>query len=164
MKQNLFKRVLSLVLCLLMVLTVVPMADLSVKANAANNICYTEFNSAEYSYEPGQYMANIALAQEGRNGASFGYSTEWCAYFISDCARIAGQEVAIPSHYNVSELCANIEKAGGKPIYDARKNTGSLYDAKIGDIVVVDTSKGGGNTRMSHVEIVYKVLGNQRCI
>ena len=35
-------------------------------------------------------MVKIALAQEWKTGASFGYTEYWCANFVSDCARIAG--------------------------------------------------------------------------
>ena len=104
-------------------------------------------------------MANIALAQNERTGSNLGYSDEWCAYFVSDCARIAGQTSAIPAHGNVLYLYNNIMNAGGKSIYDARNGTGSLSDAKIGDIAILDTTTGG-NTSRDHVEIVYKVSGS----
>ncbi|MBQ7331155.1 MAG: InlB B-repeat-containing protein [Oscillospiraceae bacterium] len=90
-------------------------------------------------------MISIALAQEGRTGAEFGYDDQWCAYFISDCARIAGQTPAIPPHGTCTYLYQRILNAGG---------TITTNDPKPGDICFINW-KGG--TRMSHVELVYRV-------
>lgn len=146
------KRTMSVILCLIIVLSI-PLQSF------AATVCYTNFYSAEYSSNPGQYMANIALAQNGRTGSDLGYSDQWCAYFVSDCARIAGQTAAIPAHGNVLSLYNNITNAGGVTIYDARNGTGSLSNAKIGDIAVLDTTTGS-NTSRDHVEIVYAVSGS----
>lgn len=146
------KRTMSVILCLIIVLSI-PLQSF------AATVCYTNFYSAEYSSNPGQYMANIALAQNGRTGSDLGYSDQWCAYFVSDCARIAGQTAAIPAHGNVLSLYNNITNAGGVTIYDARNGTGSLSNSKIGDIAVLDTTTGG-NTSRDHVEIVYAVSGS----
>ena len=62
MKQT--KRMLSFVLCLLMLVAVVPVME----AKATQSRSYN-FNSAEYSSDPGQYMVNIAEAQLGRTGS-----------------------------------------------------------------------------------------------
>ena len=42
--------------------------------------------SGNHAYD----IASVAEVQEGRTGASFGYSEHWCADFVSDCARSAG--------------------------------------------------------------------------
>ena len=56
--------------------------------------------SSDYtlSGDPAADMAAIALAQEGRTGSDIGYTEEWCANFIGDCALLAGQADAVPVH------------------------------------------------------------------
>lgn len=78
-------------------------------------------------------------------GKDFGYDDQWCAYFVSDCARIAGETGAIPAHGTCTYLYQNILSAGG---------TVSTQDPQPGDICFINW-KGG--SRMSHVEIVYQV-------
>ena len=95
--------------------------------------------------EGGADMIAIAMAQEGRIGKDFGYDDQWCAYFISDCARIAGETGAIPAHGTCTYLYQNILNAGGAV---------STQDPRPGDICFINW-KGG--SRMSHVEIVYHV-------
>lgn len=90
-------------------------------------------------------MVAIAMAQEGRTGSDFGYDDQWCAYFVSDCARIAGETGAIPAHGTCTYLYQNILNAGG---------TVTTNDPRPGDICFINWS---GGSRMSHVEIVYRV-------
>ena len=73
----------------------------------------SNFYSATYSSDPGQYIANIALAQVGRTQSSFGYTEAWCADFVSDCAVKANESSAIPAHAVVANLRNNIINAGG---------------------------------------------------
>lgn len=101
--------------------------------------------------EGGADMIAVALAQEGRTGGDFGYDDQWCAYFVSDCARIAGETGAIPAHGTCTYLYQNILDAGG---------TVSTQDPKPGDICFINW-KGG--SRMSHVEIVYQVENGMVC-
>ena len=63
-------------------------------------------------------MVAIAMAQEGRTGKDFGYDDQWCAYFVSDCARIAGETGAIPAHGTCTYLYQNILNAGGRVTTD----------------------------------------------
>lgn len=95
----------------------------------------------------GADMIAIAMAQEGRTGKDFGYDDQWCAYFVSDCARIAGETGAIPAHGTCTYLYQNILSAGG---------TVSTQDPQPGDICFINWN---GGSRMSHVEIVYQVEG-----
>lgn len=90
-------------------------------------------------------MVAIAMAQEGRTGKDFGYDDQWCAYFVSDCARIAGETGAIPAHGTCTYLYQNILNAGGRVTTD---------DPRPGDICFINWN---GGSRMSHVEIVYQV-------
>lgn len=158
-------KLLSVLLVVVMLLSSAPLGSLvgtdlfSVTASAAT-ICYQNFYSATYSSDPRQYMVNIAFAQLGRSGASLGYSIEWCAAFISDCARIAGQTAAIPSETYVPNVHKNItENAGGTMIYDARDGGGgSLANARMGDIAIL--SRESGTNSRDHVELVYDVSGS----
>lgn len=90
-------------------------------------------------------MIAIAMAQEGRTGKQFGYSDQWCAYFISDLARLVGETAAIPPHGRCVDLYARILNAGGKI---------TTSNPKPGDICFINWK---GDTRMAHVELVYKV-------
>lgn len=90
-------------------------------------------------------MVAIALAQVGKTGSQLGYTEEWCANFVSDCAILAGQTDAIPAYAYCSGLYNAILGAGGKV------TTGS---PQPGDICFINWS---GGSSMSHVEIVYKV-------
>ena len=94
-------------------------------------------------------MVAIALAQEGRKGSQFGYTEEWCANFVSDCAILAGQSEAIPQYGGVSGLYDRIIKAGGKV---------TTSSPKVGDICFINWN---GGTSMGHVEIVYQVSGSK---
>ena len=94
-------------------------------------------------------MVAIALAQEGRKGSQFGYTEEWCANFVSDCAILAGQSEAIPQYGGVSGLYDRIIKAGGKV---------TTSSPKVGDICFINWN---GGSSMGHVEIVYQVSGSK---
>ncbi|MGN0677901.1 MAG: RICIN domain-containing protein [Ruminococcus sp.] len=92
--------------------------------------------------DPAQNILNIALAQQGKTGSDLGYSEEWCADFVSDCADLAGQSDAIPRYGAVSGLKTRILNAGG---YDVTSSP------RAGDIVFFS----------GHVEIVHSVSGGQ---
>ena len=92
-------------------------------------------------------MVSIALAQEGRTGSQFGYTEEWCADFVSDCAILAGQSAAIPQYGGVEGLKNRIINAGGWV---------TTPNPQPGDICFIDWNKNGG---YGHVEIVYAVSG-----
>lgn len=117
--------------------------------SAAATQSRTENFSGDYelSGSGGADMVAIALAQEGRTGSQMGYSEEWCANFVSDCAILAGQSSAIPANGSVASLYQNIVSAGGKV------TTG---DPRPGDICFINWS---GGSSMQHVEIVYAVSG-----
>ena len=92
-------------------------------------------------------MVAIAQAQLHRRGASFDYTEQWCADFVSDCARLAGQSTAIPFHNNVYGLRDQILEAGG---------TITTSAPLPGDICFMDWEADGN---WDHVEIVYMVSG-----
>ena len=97
-------------------------------------------------------ILNIAMAQIGKTGSQLGYTEQWCADFVSDCADLAGQSAAVPRtgavnhEYTSSEkwygLKQTILRAGGVDV--------GLANAQPGDIVFFS----------GHVEIVYSGTGS----
>ena len=92
-------------------------------------------------------VVSIALAQENKTGAEFGYSEEWCADFVGDCALLAGQSAAVPPYGGVAGLKTRILSAGGSY---------STSNPLPGDVCFIDWDCAGG---YAHVEIVYRVEG-----
>ena len=86
-------------------------------------------------------IVSVAAAQLGKTGSQLGYSEQWCADFVSDCAILANQANAIPASGYCPTLRQNIYNSGGYNV--------SKYEAKKGDIVFY------GNNGADHVEIVY---------
>lgn len=66
-------------------------------------------------------MVNIAQKQEGRTKSQMGYSQAWCASFVSDVAKIAGESKAIPYHSGCGGLWNAVVKAGGKEVKSPQK-------------------------------------------
>lgn len=78
----------------------------------------------------------IALAQNNRSQGSLGYTEGWCADFTSDCARLAGQESAIPFNGGVSYLYNAIVNAGGWAVSFPQKGDIAFFDyAHVGIMV-----------------------------
>lgn len=90
-------------------------------------------------------MVAIALAQEGRTGAQMGYTEEWCADFICDCAILAGQSSAIPQYGAVAGLYDRLLSAGATEVTD---------NPKVGDLCFINWN---GGSSMGHVEVIYAV-------
>ncbi len=122
---KLIKRTLSLVSVIAMVITSLLVGGISA---AALSSCARNFNDGTYSSNPGDYVANIAVAQLGRNQPSFGYDAPWCAAFVSDCAAKAGQSAAVPWNGSVVNLYNAILNAGGA-LVSSPKN-GDIYITK----------------------------------
>ena len=80
-------------------------------------------------------MVNIAMAQNEKTQAQIGYSESWCADFVSDCARLAGQESAIPFNGVVQSMYNAVIAAGGSVV-------GS---AQAGDLVFFSNGSGYGH-------------------
>ena len=106
-------------------------------------------NYTVVSGNPGQTVANIAYAQVGKTGSDLGYTEDWCADFVSDCAELAGQSAAVPRHGRADYIDEYILNAGGWKV--------SAANAKPGDIAFYDFN---GNNSPEHVEIVYSVSGS----
>ena len=138
--MSIVKRIISLVMCVVLLIPLsTNMCDYDVfatqsrKGNFSQNFTLTG-NGADD-------IVAVARAQLGKTGSQLGYSEQWCADFVSDCADLAGQSVAVPRDGSCSNLRTKIVNAGG--IYV------STYTAQKGDIVFY------GNNGAEHVEIVY---------
>lgn len=103
--------------------------------------------SSNYSLgnDPAQNMVNIAFAQEGKKGSQLGYNSDWCAWFVADCARLAGQDAIIPEEGRVRNLASAIKGE-------------ETSTPQVGDICIFDWNSVSGP--YDHVEIVYKVSGS----
>ena len=145
-----FRKTVSLVLTALLFFNV---QYLSFNVFATQDRTANFYTNYEICSDPGQLMVNIALAQLERNQSSMGYTEYWCADFVSDCAKLAGQSDAIPANGYVPTLWQLIKDAGGYEV----------YDRKVGDIIFYDCTSGGGHS-FEHVGIViddtYSVEGN----
>ena len=95
-------------------------------------------------------MVNIAKAQLEKGG-NFGYTEAWCADFVSDCARLAGQSAAIPADGLVKTLIQKVRNAGGIDVSNPR--AGDLVYYKSGGdfthvgLMINSTASIQGNCR-----------------
>ena len=94
----------------------------------------------------------VALAQEGKSGSQLGYTEEWCADFVGDCAILAGQSTAVPLYGGVQGLKNRIINAGGVI---------TTSNPAVGDICFIDWNPSGTASAYDHVEIVYSVSGGK---
>ncbi len=76
-------------------------------------------------------MIAIAEKQVGKSRSDLGYSGAWCAAFVSDCAKLAGQESVIPYHAAVSGLYANVINAGGKVVSSPQRGDLVFYKCTV---------------------------------
>ncbi len=98
--------------------------------------------------DPGQNMVNIAFAQKGKTGSQLNYSEAWCADFVSDCAKLAGQSGVIPHRAVVRDLAGAVNGY----VIDLSKESPC-----VGDLCIFDWTSESGP--YDHVEIVYQVSG-----
>ena len=107
-----------------------------------------QYDTSKLKGNAAEDLVNIALSFEGQTGAQLGYSTEWCAYFVRDCAILAGiSSDIIPLKPAVKDLESKIKELGG---------TVTTNDPAPGDICFIKWASNGNR----HVEIVWKVSGD----
>lgn len=138
MKHSL-KKIISTLLAVIMVFGVLIVAPFTVNATQSRTGNFNK--NFSLSGNGADDIVSVAAAQLGKTGSQLGYSEQWCADFVSDCAKLANQADAIPTDGRCSVLRKNIKDAGGDYV--------SIYEAKKGDIVFY------GNNGADHVEIVY---------
>ena len=110
------------------------------------------FYSASLSGNGASDMVAVAQAQNSRSQSSMGYTEGWCADFVSDCAKIAGQSDAIPFNGGVSNLYNAIINAGGTVVSSPQKGDIAFFGnyAHVG-IMVDSTYCISGNMDSSYV-------------
>lgn len=142
-KRKLFSRLVSTLTAFVVCLMILPM----VKPDAAKAENRSGNFSSNYSLgsDPAQNMVNIAFAQEGKKGSQLGYNSDWCAWFVADCARLAGQDTIIPEKGRVRDLASAIKGE-------------ETSTPQVGDICIFDWNSVSGP--YDHVEIVYQVSGS----
>ena len=75
----------ALVLIIVSVFTTYP----SYVVFATQNRTYNFNNNYTLTGDGATDILRIAFAQVGRKGSDFGYTENWCADFVSDCADLA---------------------------------------------------------------------------
>lgn len=149
--KHTFKRVISIFLAAVIIVMAMPFAGLQMKASATDTRSDNFSKNYSYSSNPGQYVANIAKAQLGKKKADFGYIEDWCADFVCDCAKIAGQSSAVPPNGGVSYLREAVIKAGGDPV----------SQATAGDLVFYYCNKCGCYAHVGiALDSTYSIEGN----
>ena len=138
------KKVLSAVLALSICLSVLPVMAF---ANEDNRKYYNKNYTLEGNWR--QDIINVALAQVGKTKADLHYSVDWCAYFISDCARLAN----IPESIIRTTGLANADNFG---VAYYEKGT---HTPQAGDIIIFDfyNEYSPQSPNGTHVGIVYAV-------
>ena len=135
------KRIVSLLLSLITVLTLMPLGAMATQSRKEN------FNK-DYTLTGDMAMdiCIVANAQAGLTQEELGYTEKWCADFVCDCARLAHVPTkVIGNHGLASRLCETVLEAGGLVVTEPR----------AGDLVVYQgTSKGTGEFRIFHVGIM----------
>lgn len=90
-------------------------------------------------------LLSVAKAQVGKKGSELGYSIDWCACFVTDCARIAGIPTSTIGNYSYAA-------PGGFGLKEIDKTN---YTPKAGDLVFFCWA--GDNSIWNHVGIVKQV-------
>ena len=145
MKKN-FKQILVALLVAMMLVGVAPITASATQSR-------TDYFNKSYSYSsnPADYIMNIAQAQIGRTKSQMGYTEAWCADFVGDCAKLAGQEAAIPLYGGCGGLLTKVLNAGGQKVSNRQK----------GDLVFYYCTVCGGYVHVGLVlDNTYSVEGN----
>lgn len=158
--RSIGKRALSLLLSLIIALGVIVGGSISVYAISSKSSKFVTGYSI--TGNGAQDTANVAVKQKGKTNSTYGYEAGWCAAFVCDCAKLAGQSKAVPWNPTPKSLKGVVISAGGSQIY---KKTGSysatgFSDAKVGDLVFINWGSSNASDP-SHVEIVYKTSGGK---
>ena len=148
--KSLRKRIISVCSALVLIIVSVFTTYPSYVVFATQNRTYNFNNNYTLTGDGATDILRIAFAQVGRKGSDFGYTENWCADFVSDCADLAGQSRAIPRSGAVSHEYTNSEPWNGlkQTILNAGGTVVTVPQA--GDIVIWKHSGA------SHVEIVSK--------
>ncbi len=93
MREQLKKRIIHLSGVFIAAITIL---SGSICAYAAPIVRTDRYNkNYQYSSNPATRFVNVAKAQNGKTAEDFAYGLAWCAFFVNDCASIAGVQDAI---------------------------------------------------------------------
>lgn len=137
------RRCIVVLLAVILMIAVLPLS--AMRANATQSKSENFSSNYVITGNGASDMVAIAAAQLGRSGSQLGYTENWCANFLVDCAKLAGQSAAIGSYGYCSGMYNAIIAAGGKV---------TTSSPKVGDICFINWD---GGSSMNHVEIVSKV-------
>ena len=118
--RKMVKRTVAILLVIVMMVGATPLNGfLGIEIPFIKNFFVLKANaiwSTDYilNGEPEHDMLEIAKAQIDKTRSDLGYNDDWCAYFVCDCAKLAGQEKAIPFFAGVNGLRERVIAAGGK--------------------------------------------------
>ncbi len=129
-----FSRTLSWVLSVVMVIGVM-VIPVSIQASATQSASGGFSSGYTLTGDGFTDMVNIAMAQNEKTQSEIGYSESWCADFVSDCARLAGQEAAIPFNGVVQSMYNAVLNAGGYQV----------SSPQAGDLVFFTNGSGYGH-------------------
>ena len=134
------KRILIAVLAVCLCLTMLPVVAMEAKAADSVNM-----------------MILYAQDRVGKTGQQLGYTDQWCAFFVCDCAVYAGQSEAIPYNGNAHSLYFAVLSAGGSVVSSPQAGDLVFYNC-----VACDTNNDG--ISIMHVGLVenenYSIEGN----
>ena len=111
-----------LTLFLVSLIMVSSVFGISMSASAAKTtVANTSTQSRDYNFSKGYNLTGngavdivaVARAQVGKSKSNLGYTEAWCADFVSDCAKLAGQSSAIPFNGGVAYMYNAVLGAGG---------------------------------------------------
>ncbi len=117
------KRLITMLLITLMLIGTVFILPLTASA-ADTDIAETGTQSRDYNFSKNYNLTGngaadivaIARAQIGKTKANLGYTEAWCADFVSDCAKLAGQGGAVPFNGGVAYMYNAVMNAGGQKV------------------------------------------------
>lgn len=130
---------LSLLLCTTMLFALSDTTAFATQSRYEN----FDISSVTITSDAGKNMADVALSQMGKTGRDLGYSEEWCADFVGDCAILTGQSDAVPLYGAVEGLYTRLLERNATAVTD---------NPKPGDLVFINWNK---EERKAHIEIVY---------
>ncbi len=135
------RKVLSMLLATLMLLTMLPLGAVSVSAAGSWNTSYLPLSG-----NGANDIVAVAQAQLEKTQSQLSYSGQWCARFVSDCASRAGQSDAVPYDASTSSLYNKVLNAGGYVVTSPQKGDLAFYKNNSGFQHVSIVSNNDGTT------------------
>lgn len=158
----------------------------SISAHATQSRSSNFSKSYSVSGNNADSLISVANAQLGKTGATLGYTEEWCADFVTDCARLAGNS-GIPYNYssrgaarylysymvnNCGASVVGTPQRGDLIFFDwsGKKNTNNIHHVAIvtsysnNQITVIGGNQGSGSSYKTRVVSTAKYSKNYSCI